>query len=35
VKATRPDNVAVILQGRMVTPGEIVDAGISAMPKKT
>ena len=29
-----PDNVAVILQGRMVTPGEIVDAGISAMPKK-
>jgi hypothetical protein len=30
-----PDGVAVILQGRMVTPGEIVDAGISAMPKKT
>ena len=29
-----PDNVAVILQGRMVTPGAIVDAGISAMPKK-
>jgi hypothetical protein len=29
-----PEGVAVILQGRMVTPGEIVDAGISAMPKK-
>ena len=29
-----PEGVAIILQGRMVTPGEIVDAGISAMPKK-
>jgi hypothetical protein len=29
-----PDNVAVILQGRMVKSGEIVDAGISAMPKQ-
>ncbi len=28
-----PDNVAVILQGRMVRSGEIVDAGISALPK--
>jgi ProQ/FINO family len=28
-----PDSVAVILQGRMVKPGEIVDAGISATPK--
>ena len=34
VREHGPDNVAVILQGRMVTPGEIVDAGISAMPKK-
>jgi ProQ/FINO family len=29
-----PDNVAVILQGRMVKPGEIVDAGIAAQPKQ-
>ena len=28
-----PDNIAVILQGRMVRPGEIVDAGIAAQPK--
>ena len=28
-----PDNVAVILQGRMVRPSEIGDAGMSAMPK--
>jgi hypothetical protein len=28
------DNGAVILQGRMVKPGEIVDAGISALPKQ-
>jgi hypothetical protein len=34
VREQGPDNVAVILQGRMVTPGEIIDAGISAMPKK-
>jgi hypothetical protein len=27
-----PDNVAVILQGRMVKPGEIIDAGIVAQP---
>jgi hypothetical protein len=26
--------VAVVLQGRMVKSGEIVDAGISAMPKQ-
>jgi hypothetical protein len=29
-----PDNVAIILQGRMVKAGEIVDAGIAAQPKK-
>jgi hypothetical protein len=29
-----PDHVAVILQGRMVEPGTIVDAGIVAQPKK-
>jgi hypothetical protein len=29
-----PDHVAVILQGRMVKSGEIVDAGISALPKQ-
>ena len=29
-----PDHIAVILQGRMVKAGEIVDAGISAMPKQ-
>jgi ProQ/FINO family len=29
-----PDNVAVILQGRMVKPGEIADAGIAAQPKQ-
>jgi hypothetical protein len=29
-----PGHIAVILQGRMVKPGEIVDAGISAMPKQ-
>jgi hypothetical protein len=28
------DNVAVILQGRMVEPGTIIDAGIVAQPKK-
>jgi hypothetical protein len=28
-----PDNVAVILQGRMVRPGEMIDAGIAAQPK--
>ncbi len=28
-----PDNIAIILQGRMVRPGEIVDAGIAAQPK--
>jgi hypothetical protein len=33
VREQEPDNVAVILQGRMVTPGEIVDAGIFTMPK--
>jgi hypothetical protein len=34
VREHGPDNVAVILQGRMVTPGNIIDAGISAMPKQ-
>jgi ProQ/FINO family len=34
VREHGPDNVAVILQGRMVKPGEIVDAGIVAQPKK-
>jgi hypothetical protein len=29
-----PDHVAVILQGRMVEPGTIIDAGIVAQPKK-
>jgi hypothetical protein len=29
-----PEGVAIILQGRMVTPGEIIDAGISDMPTK-
>jgi hypothetical protein len=29
-----PDNITVILQGRMVKPGEIVNAGISVMPKQ-
>jgi hypothetical protein len=33
VREQGPDNVAVILQGRIVTPGEIIDAGILAMPK--
>jgi hypothetical protein len=28
------DNIAVILQGRMVTSDKIIDAGISAMPKQ-
>jgi hypothetical protein len=34
VREHGPDNVAVVLQGRMVKSGEIVDAGISAMPKQ-
>jgi hypothetical protein len=34
VREQGPDNVAGILQGRMATPDEIIDAGISAMPKQ-
>jgi hypothetical protein len=34
VREQGPDNIAIILQGRMVTLGEIIDAGISAMPKQ-
>lgn len=29
-----PENVAVVLQGRMVTPGEILDAGITVQERK-
>jgi hypothetical protein len=34
VREQRPDNVAVILQDRMVKSGEIVDTSIVAQPKK-
>jgi hypothetical protein len=34
IREQGPDHVAVVLQGRMVTPGNIIDAGISAMPKQ-
>jgi hypothetical protein len=34
IREQGPDNVAVILQGRVVTLGEIIDAGISALPKQ-
>jgi hypothetical protein len=33
VREQGPDNATLILQGRMVTPGEIIDAGIAVMPK--
>jgi hypothetical protein len=34
IREQGPDNIAVILQGRMVEPGTMVDAGIVAQPKK-